>query len=296
MNDKVTGLLLALGAVVGCAPAPGLAELGGKTLQLDGVYAGPDTIAVYIWLASAGPCPVALPDLQGTINDAPLVVSNFGMNEPQGTSCAGIRLTGPRPGPGPVAVRVWDSSGTITATFANPFVERTLTLVSPPDGQLFIGDHVTLRYTPASDTFEPVVEGRPIGIGSTSWIAPFSSRAGETASFIVPESFLPITGPTELYLTAKVVVLSETCVGVTRCTAEPGVLVPSLPATIVNDERGNAACYQCACTCADGKTSSFRRDKGVAIRCSAAACMTLCFDQPVPAFSCVARTPEEVSF
>lgn len=294
-------------AAAGCGSEPGLANQDKKALYVRQIAAGTqasDTNQIDVTIGSSeinGHCPIAKPDLQGTVNGVPMTVTFLGEDDDDwDPGCKGPELVAPFPGSGPLDIRVWDSTGEIRATFATSFEQRTLELVEPSDGKLYIGDRVVLRHSPASDVMTKT-EGDGISVYSGYWHAPVQ-RDGGLFSFVVPEVSLNV-GETSLALGVQVEALNTSCVGAKTCTLQVSAgLHGNIPVTVVQDERGAAACYECACKFADLSVINQWSSPVDApfgppfhpLRCSTVQCGDGPPHGAAISATCVARTAEEV--
>jgi hypothetical protein len=244
-------------------------------------------------------------DLKGTVNGMPLALAHVGGEVPSeglGTSCDSIDLTGPIPGSGDVTVKVWDASAAIEARFPSLFDQRTLTLLEPADGVIYIGDQVRLQHAPATDDFTGAADGNA-HVDEPQGETTATFDAGDVFSFVQPEVLYPKEGPGSLAVVNLLVVHASTCSGARICDAQPGQLAAAAAtATFVNHERGNdSVCYQCACACVASTTYGWFTGKDPAtgaitpVRCSAVACSGICLGGGgVQAATCVASDPASI--
>ncbi|MDB4981296.1 MAG: hypothetical protein JWM82_2048 [Myxococcales bacterium] len=298
MRATLTRLVLAMTALAGCGPAEGLGNYDHKTIAIyplsndDGEI---DQLTLGIGGLLGGPCPVAGPDLQGTANGVPLTVGDLGENR-EFEGCSGPALRGPAPSTGPLDIRIWDSTGEIHATFATSFEKRTLELVEPSDGHLFIGDRVELRYAPASDKLVKDANGAA-GFGTSYWSTPFE-RDGDLLSFVVPEVNAYRLGPTTLEMLADVEALNTACEGADSCVLTPWEGPGEVSVTLVQLERNAPSCYECTCRYSDfslvEKTTEGDDGKLAPTQCSLVQCAETGATRTVVSATCDARNAADV--
>jgi hypothetical protein len=296
----------ALMALVGCHGTDRLGDLDHRVLH---VYTNPGSseqaqLEVYVGGSTAEEhgCPELGGDLAGTVNGTPLAAVMHGggqLIDGRYWRCDVIELVGPIPGPGPTTIRVWDSSSTIEATFPALFDERRLTLVTPPDGTVYIGDPVQLSYSPATDEFADAYPPGTVTL-DTRWAQEPAARQGGTFTYYAREiASAGEDGPGFISLQGTVVVHGAPCLGAEDCEARPDRKANWVTANFVDHERGNDdACFQCGCACDGGKGGTLQRDEFVGgppapVRCSDIACLEVC-PNGHPTSACLASTPEEV--
>jgi hypothetical protein len=295
-------LLLSMPGLGACGSSDGIGNAEHRRLVVNGtqIEGDPATRRLLLWIVGRSgdthECPVAKPDLQGTVNGVAFTVDSLGSDEDWGP-CDQARLSGPWQGPGPLDVRVWDSTGAIEASFATgPFDERSLTFVEPTDGRLHFGDRVVVRYAPASDDIVES-ETHDLGFRTTEWKAPLTHEA-DLLSFVVPEVRRSNIDETSLAFDAAFRARTTSCQGADECSVSIYDTPRWLPVTLVWGERGAPACYQCRCTYEDGSQShrTWMQESGfVPVHCSSTQCGANQLGAAFKTSECVASTPAEVN-
>jgi hypothetical protein len=215
-------VLLSSAGLLACTPT--LDDLDGKRLEIRGAELfQQDDFHVFVRFDG---CASFGDDLHGTIDGQPLTVVQRGGSHEEATGfygsktvCDPIELVGDRTtvAPGPAVVRVWDDSGEIVAEYPMLFGERSVELIAPADGQLFVGDEVTLRWSPDTDD---VTEDWLSFDGGTGWYPEAAAYEGSTIRFRVPAGFDGIDeGPGELVVAPVVSPRPSRCEGADSCTA-----------------------------------------------------------------------------
>jgi hypothetical protein len=165
-------------------------------------------------------------ELRGTANGVPLTVTSRGGRSGDGLSCNSIELHGRLDTlQDPVAIRIWDHTLTIEVDFPVLFGPRTLTLLQPADGPIYVGDEVRLRWSPATDRITKKNAGVDLttvvvsgGTGGRFFYAD-AGIEGDRIAFQVPEwAFPPPSGPGYLTLSDHdILARPSRCLGVKHC-------------------------------------------------------------------------------
>jgi hypothetical protein len=295
---KMTAALGVVLLAAGCQGS-GLGAIDAPFLDVSTPSLVAPQIEVAIGPSRSNECPKLGEDLQGTVNGVPMTVTSHGGEIPAdffGTTCEPIVLTGARPSPGTVTIRVWDATASLEAEFPALLDARTLTLVAPADGTIYVGDQVELAYTPTTDDFVPDADGA-IYV-ATPWRREPAKRDGGTLTFVAHEVVFGKDGPGNLAISNVVSVPASRCVGAAVCSARPDVQFNAAHATFVDHERGDTTvCYQCGCDCGVGQSGWFAIEGPAGApaptRCSDISCTTIC-TAGVSKSSCLARTAADV--
>jgi hypothetical protein len=303
MTRSLLALIVPATLLTSCGDAtPRLADVEDRHIEVEEFYRPDHEFEVVVGHS----CRALDSGLQGTANGVPLVVKSYGGVETAGFDerCQLVTLVGTTPGPGDVSIRVWDSTASMEADLPELFSPRRLEIAAPGDHRVYVGDEVTLRRWPPTDTVIPTdakLAADQVTVESKYWTA-IGRMAGDTIVFTAGDiddiALNPNVASKEaLSLPARIMVPASRCAGAKQCRGFPDARLESGPVNVFHQEREHGQdCYQCHCDCADGMdggTGSGSIDgKGVPIRCSLSACRTSCSRDGGPAsFMCTATTP-----
>ena len=195
-------------------------------------------------------CPRLTSEAEVDIDGVPIPMSREGGGTHVGPFCEDTVFSLDAEGFPPAAdintITIADDSLTVVVAIANLLAERTLTLVSHPDGEMMVGDEVVITMTPDTDSnianrisFRVEEEGTP-PVDEEDWESP--NRViledvevdGTTFTFIVPP-LEPEVGSWCLFANEKSEPQIVTCDGIETCRSTYRLPSPfCVPATIVD--------------------------------------------------------------
>jgi hypothetical protein len=298
------GLMLVTSGALGCGPPGSLREISEKHLSVVRFGGTEDTLRVYLSHSAMPPCPELGTDFQGTVNGAPLTVRSTGGDRQEGfrRRCNMIELSGPVPGPGDVAIRLWDSSQVIEAEFPELFSDRRLELIEPADRVLYVGDRVVLRRWPPGEQLVDIINHTQVftevPVSSKSWRVD-GKLVGSDVLFEVPEAPFHVEGSSQLALfDGDILTPARLCTGVTSCRGLPANGTGRTePVMIFNRKRfDHVDCYRCECQCTSGGTVTHSRrsrdgSTPIPVNCSPMSCSTSCQNAVAAAVCTAPGTP-----